>query len=161
MKINRHDPAPSLQAGVYPAWGDFPREVADRYSIQFQDWMCDSLVQLQALRDYVSMPYPTGNLGELAQDAADTQAHLSTANEYHAKAKGYAAKAQALGEAKVSFEEGLTGNAAQRRVKGHVSDFWEEEHEWASLSSNLQERLWSDRNEMKTFQGPELQSTQS
>lgn len=161
MKINCHDPAPSLQAGVYPVWGHFPRVVVDRYQVQFQDWMRDSLVALHALREFVAEPYPTGNLGELAHDAATTQAHLSRANEYHAKAKGYAEKAQALGEAKVSFEEGLTGNAAQRRVKGHVSEFWEEEHEWASISSNLQERLWSDRNEMKTFQGPEYRSTQT
>lgn len=161
MKIDRHQKVPSLQSGVYPDWVEFPRFVIDRYQKTFGDFMLESLPRAKALRDFLAMPYPTGNLGELAGDAADTQAHLSTANEFHARAKGYAAKAQAFGEAKVGFEQGLTGNAAQRRVKGHVSEFWEEEHEWASISSNLQERLWSDRNEMKTFQGPEYRGTQS
>jgi len=149
------------EAGIFPAWSDFPKIVKDRWSLSFEDWSRASLIEMTALRDYLRVTFPTGDPGALAQDVADTQVHLATSNERHAAAVGYRDKAQALAERKLAFEDQIAGNAAQRQGKGFVSDFYEEEGAWGAISSTLQERLWSARNEMKTFQGPEYRGAGS
>lgn len=129
-----------MMSGIFPAWKDFPDAVKDRFGRSFSAFMKAEQPELTRLLAAGQGPVaedPTGCL----HDLSEATANLASANERAARAHGFLGKAVALGERKLAFEESLTGNAAQRQVKGFLHLFCEIDAEWTAAAETLQEQV--------------------
>ena len=141
----------SLMAGVYPAWADFPDVVKDRWGKTFNDFAKETqpeLTRLMAGSQGPVSPDPAGCADDLIEATAD----MARVNELYARARGYYGKAVALGERKLEFESSITGNAAQRQVKGFLHFFCEIEAEWGAVAATMVEKVNTAKKILGQFQ---------